>query len=101
MSMQPCPKGCIRLVTRYQSGALSFHGPGASGSRQQQGAQAVLVPIEMRVDYAEMSVLAAFAANPPGLEFYDDLHGVGGMFVPADWVILVGVGDMRASQAMS
>jgi hypothetical protein len=42
-----------------------------------------------------MAALTSLSQAPPVLEFYDDLHGAGGMFIPADWAILVGVADMR------
>jgi len=32
--------------------------------------------------------------TPPALEVYDDLHGVGGLFIPAHWVIAVGLKDI-------
>jgi hypothetical protein len=34
-------------------------------------------------------------ARPPELEFYDDLHGVGGLFIADQWVIAVGQADME------
>jgi hypothetical protein len=37
----------------------------------------------------------SLAGSPPALEFCDDLHGVGGLFDSANWVIMIGVRDMQ------
>jgi hypothetical protein len=48
----------------------------------------------MADEYAAITQLTPLARTPPAVEFYSDLHDVGGMFSSNDWVILVGVGDM-------
>ena len=49
----------------------------------------------MRTDFEDMLRRTSLCDNPPSLEFFDDLHGVGGMFVPAQSVILIGMKDQR------
>jgi hypothetical protein len=49
----------------------------------------------MLEEYRALVRATSMRDSPPALEFYDDLHGVGGMFVVDDWMIMIGVRDMQ------
>ncbi len=89
MSYLACPKGCVRHAVRHASG-LAFAVAG-----QQKSARRVAIPPEARAEYDAMVARTPLHANPPLLEFYDDLHGVGGMFIPAAWAIIIGMKDQE------
>jgi hypothetical protein len=90
-----CPKGCERSVARFQNGTVAFHGEAAHGFADQKSAVRVAAPRGMEVEYAAMTQRTRLHATPPALEFYDDLHDVGGMFVGLEWLIMLGVRDMQ------
>lgn len=94
-----CRKGCTRPVSRYTNGVIGFTGPSAYGAPERKHATAIVVPSTMRADFDDMVCRTSLCTRPPSLEFFDDLHGVGGMFVPGDWAILVGIKDQRAIAA--
>jgi hypothetical protein len=89
-----CPMGCERDVTRFATGAASFKRCGCNGFAEQKVSVRVQPPPGMAEEYAAMTQLTPLAQSPPAVEFYSDLHGVGGIFSGNDWGILVGVGDM-------
>lgn len=95
--MLSCCQGCIRPATRYANGALTFHSANHDGRTEQKRSTRVALPPEFRTDYDAMVRRTPLKANPPILELYDTLHGVGGMFIadPDQWVIVVGIQDMR------
>jgi hypothetical protein len=91
-----CPKGCERAIARFQNGAMTFQGVSdAYGFSEQRVSSQVAAPNGMAGEYAAMTRLTPMAQHPPTLEFYNDLHDVGGIFSGADWVIMVGVADMQ------
>lgn len=92
MHFLTCPKGCIRHAVRYTNGFATFAVPGTYGPEHKTARQ-VAVPPAMHADYDKMVALTPLRDHPPALEFYDDLHGVGGMFIPQAWAIIVGVKD--------
>lgn len=92
--MTPCQKGCVRDATRFTNGTMWFQTPNRSGARDQKAAYQVAVPSELQQDYRKMVGMTRLHSAPT-LEFYNDLHGVGGLFLPAAWAILVGVRDME------
>jgi hypothetical protein len=94
MSYLTCPKGCLRPVSRFHNGALSFQGFGPSGVQLNESRR-VSVPAAMRADYQRMIACTGFSSNPPVLEFHDDLHDVGGIFDAQHWAIFVGIKDMQ------
>jgi hypothetical protein len=49
----------------------------------------------MLQEYQALVQMTQLSRSPPALEFYDDLHDVGGLFSGADWVIMVGLRDME------
>lgn len=85
-----CPKGCRQHARRVGT-SLALHE--ASG----RGTTAVRVATRpsMTAAYAQMLAQIPSLRPAPALEFYDDLHGVGGLFIPTAWVIAVGVKDME------
>jgi hypothetical protein len=89
-----CPKGCECDVTRFPSGAAALESCGCNGLVEARVSVRVQPPPGMAEEYAAMTQLTPLAQTPPGVDFYSDLHDVGGIFSGNDWVILVGVGDM-------
>jgi hypothetical protein len=89
-----CPKGCERDVTRFSNGAAAFEKCGCTGLAEARVSVRVQPPPGMAEEYAAMTQLTPLAQSPPAVEFYSDLHDVGGIFSVNDWGILVGVGDM-------
>jgi len=73
---------------------LLFEATVANGWPAQKVANRVSTPFGMANAYTDMvSKIPGF--SPPTLEFYDDLHGVGGLFLADQWVIAIGVRDME------
>ena len=95
MVFQACPKGCARRVARYTNGIISFTGLSGYGAPVNKQAMPIVVPTSMRSDFDDMVGRTVLSSSPPSLEFFDDLHGAGGMFVPGDWAILIGMKDQR------
>jgi hypothetical protein len=89
-----CTTGCQQRVARFHDGRVAFHGVGVHGFADQKSAARVAAPQGLAEEYAAMIRRTALHANPPSLEFYDDLQDVGGMFVGIEWLILIGVRDM-------
>jgi hypothetical protein len=89
-----CPKGCCRQSRRHGADALAFETVGAWGESSAATARRVATPPEMQKAYSAMASKLRDFGRPPTLEFYDDLHGVGGLFIPGDWVIAIGRKDM-------
>jgi hypothetical protein len=90
-----CPKGCERIVARLHDGSARFYGVRAPGFIEAKDSHRVRPPTGIAEEYTAMVALTSLARQPPVLEFYDDLHDVGGIFTGTDWAILVGVGDMQ------
>lgn len=90
-----CQKGCHRRGRRYSDGVLAFEGALASREGSSNTAHRVAAPPGMEKAYHEMVALVADFGQAPTLEFYDDLHGVGGLFIPDEWVIAIGVKDIE------
>jgi hypothetical protein len=89
-----CAKGRQRGITKLHNG-IAFHRVGAHGFAEQRSAIRVADPPGTADEYATMIQRTPLRDHPPGLEFYDDLEDVGGMFVGPDWVIMLGLGDMQ------
>jgi hypothetical protein len=89
-----CAKGGHRHLTKFPDG-VSFHGVGTHGLAEQRSAFRVPAPPATADEYAAMIQRTPLRDHPPGLEFYDDLDNVGGMFVGPDWVIMLGLADMQ------
>lgn len=85
-----CVKGCVHSVVRDGAGRLGFRA-GADG----HFARLLDAPKEWRQAYADM-VARLSLPSAPTLEFFDTLHGVGGMFIPGDWAIAIGIADAKA-----
>jgi hypothetical protein len=64
------------------------------GFHEQKVATQVPIPDAMRKDF-DIMVSRTNLQNAPTLEFYSNLHGVGGMFVGDQWAILIGVQDQQ------
>ncbi len=94
VSLNTCQKGCSRWVARSRIGA-AFHGAGPFGMAETLTAVRVAAPSAIADEYVATVSATALASNQPTLEFYDTLHGVGGIFSGPDWAILVGVKDMQ------
>ncbi|MBI5515227.1 MAG: hypothetical protein HY909_15730 [Deltaproteobacteria bacterium] len=92
-SPMPCFKGCLNRNVQRHPRRLLFTGRGLAGGPELKSATPVFGPADMVAEYREMVGLTNLR-SAPALEFYDDLHGVGGIFSAADWTILVGVRDM-------
>lgn len=92
--MTYCNKGCVRSIARRPGGRMAFLET-ASGFPLNAQATKLVVPPEVAEDFATMVSLTHLAKHPPTLEMYDDLRGVGGMFVPDAWAIFVGEKDQR------
>lgn len=90
-----CPKGCHRRGQRLPGGVLAFQSGSAKGSGMSGTARLVAIPHGIETAYAEMVRLLENFGRAPSLEFYDYLHGVGGLFIPDDWVIAIGVKDIE------
>src|SRR5260221_9607385 len=89
-----CPKGCSRPVLRFaHGGSIAFSGSNARGFAEQKRASRIPLPGGTREDFDAMVGLTQLRATPPALELFDDLHGVGGLFVADQWAILVGLQD--------
>jgi hypothetical protein len=88
-------KGCLRRVTRCARRAslhaLAFVAGGVGGTSV---AVRAAPPNGIENEYAQMIASTPLRASPPALEFYEDLHGVGGLFDAQNWAILVGIRDM-------
>lgn len=93
--MLHCSKGCSRRVARYTNGTLAFQAHDVWGFPQTKQANLVPPPSGMQKAFSDMIACTTLRSHPPALEFYDNLHGAGGMFVPDQWVIMVGLRDMR------
>jgi hypothetical protein len=91
----PCARGCRRSTRRERGNALAFEMASASGQRTTGVARRIPVPKEIVQAYTDMVSRVPDLARPPELEFYDDLHGVGGLFIADHWVIAVGQADME------
>jgi hypothetical protein len=89
-----CAKGRLHGVTKFPDG-IAFHEVSAHGIAEQRSATRVPAPPGMADEYATMIQRTPLRDHPPGLEFYDDLGDVGGMFVGPDWVIMLGLGDLQ------
>ena len=89
-----CAKGRLHRVTKFPNG-IAFHEVSAHGVAEQRSATRVSAPPGMADEYVAMIQRTPLRDHPPGLEFYDDLGNVGGMFVGPDWVIMLGLGDMQ------
>jgi hypothetical protein len=88
-----CVKGCCKRTTRAGHERLVVEVPAFLGMPHNAVAQKVAIPPRLLRAYADMTAKVRWPAGPPILEFYDDLHGVGGLFIPGDWVVAVGVRD--------
>jgi len=93
--MSPCQKGCLRRVTRRTRGAAHALALVAGGALGAKIAVRAATPNSVENEYARMIASTSLLACPPALEFYDDLHGVGGLFSAPDWTIFVGIRDMQ------
>lgn len=85
-----CPKGCNHATFRIPGGGLAF---GSGGSYR--GARRVATPRGFAAAYADMCSRVPLLAPPPQLEFFDDLHDMGGLFIGGEWVVAVGLGDAK------
>src|SRR5688572_15670846 len=95
----PCACGCtqpvawrderslgLRLVTPFGRTSISTHAT----------AQRVTTPAALAAAYKEMVGHVHGLRRPPKLEFYNSLHGVGGLFIADQGVIAVGMEDGEA-----
>jgi hypothetical protein len=89
-----CAKGRHRRFTKFPN-SIAFHGVSSHGLAEQRSATRVPTPPGTADEYAAMIQRTPLRDHPPGLEFYDDLGDVGGMFVGPDWAIMLGLGDMQ------
>ncbi len=90
-----CKKGCHRQGRRYPGGILAFESTFTKSGGATSTAHRVAAPPGMETAYHQMVALLPDFGRAPSLEFYDDLHGVGGLFMPADWAIAIGVKDIE------
>lgn len=93
--MVSCPKGCLRHVSRPRTGTVAFYGLNAVGELDALAATRVSMRAAMAAEYEDMVSRTRLGRPPPTLEFYDDLHGVGGLFIGDQWAILIGERDME------
>ena len=90
----PCQKGCQRRTGRYGK-SLAFELANAYGQNTTGTANRVAAPPAMADAYAAMIAKVPTLGVAPTIEFYDSLHGVGGLFIPGEWVIAIGVQDIE------
>lgn len=92
--MNRCVKGCKRGAIRSSAGTVLFLGPNHVGHDEQKTAVRVQISDALRKNFATM-VQFTELKHAPVLEFYNGLHGVGGMFLADQWAILIGVQDQQ------
>lgn len=94
--MTPCARGCIRPITRNYLGGVSIHNYPTMRGFRSHDAVAIPIPQAVQRDFNDAIDQTPIVTRPPSFGLYDNLHGVGGLFVAAEWAILVGSGDMFA-----
>lgn len=90
-----CIKCCQRPAWHLSDGRLAFQSPRARGVAPADSAGRVDAPPGMLEAYADMVSRVPDLGQPPSLEFYDDLHGVGGLFIADAWTIAIGIRDIE------
>lgn len=89
-----CPKGCLRRSRCLSDGSRVIESIDTAGNPAQDVARGVRTPSAISRAYGQMTSRVRSLEHAPKLEFYDNLHGVGGLFIPDQWVIAVGVQDI-------
>lgn len=90
--MGHCLKGCnSRRLHRLNEHRLALLSDQAS---ERTIANRVGMSLELSREYAAQ-VAHTSLKPPPTFELYDNLRGVGGLFIGDQWAIVVGVDDMR------
>ncbi|MFY0584344.1 hypothetical protein ACN28S_67565 [Cystobacter fuscus] len=96
-------KGCHRSTRRFANGALFFEAAGTHSVPATRTSTRIATPAPMEEAYTEMLTRVPNLRPAPTLEFYDDLHGFGGLFMAEPWVVAVGQKDIEtiADQLLS
>ncbi|HVY31038.1 MAG TPA: hypothetical protein VHB79_30995 [Polyangiaceae bacterium] len=89
-----CPKGCTRRAWRIAPHVLAIEPAGLMRRGSASRATRIATPHGIGDAYAQMVSKVRHLGTAPALEVYDDLHGVGGLFIPDNWVIAVGLKDI-------
>lgn len=90
-----CSRGCLRHSVRVSRTSLAFDAVAGRSARGQKTANRIATPSFAAHAYAEMVRQLRNFGRAPVLEFYETLHGVGGLFIADQWVIAVGLRDIQ------